>query len=135
MEKYSLLILSWVVYFVLHSVLAADRVKSYFSQSLGKGYRYYRLLYVGLESDAQEQFKADGILKYVRHPIYSATVLIVIAFWLFIPNVTTLVSACCIFNYLAIGIPLEEWKLIKKYGEAYREYKDRVPSIMPKIKP
>ncbi len=176
---------------MLHSVLAADNVKAYFSQSLGKGYRYYRLLYVlfssiglagllllkasipsayllspnnwtkyfslmlatfsififkaafkqysmrgfiGLESDAQEQFKADGILKHVRHPIYSATVLIVIAFWLFIPNIATLVSACCIFSYLAIGIPLEERKLIKKYGEAYREYKDRVPSIIPKIK-
>ncbi|MBX2958167.1 MAG: isoprenylcysteine carboxylmethyltransferase family protein [Cyclobacteriaceae bacterium] len=190
MEKYSLLIFSWIVYFVLHSVLAADSVKLYFSQSLEKGYRYYRLFYVlfsslgltgllllnasipsahlispdkwtkyfslmlatfsififkaafkqysmrgfiGLESDAQEQFKADGILKLVRHPIYSATILIVIAFWLFIPNVTTLVSACCIFIYLTIGIPLEERKLIKKYGEAYREYKDRVPSIIPKL--
>lgn len=181
----------WVGYFMLHSVFAADGVKQYFRKHFQSGYRYYRLLYVGLstiglfamlllnasiasvyliesggwnwyfslmlatfaififkaafkqyslrgfagfESDEQEQFKADGILKRVRHPIYSATILMVMAFWFFIPNVTTLISACCIFIYLAIGIPLEERKLIKKYGDAYRDYRNRVPSIIPKLK-
>jgi protein-S-isoprenylcysteine O-methyltransferase Ste14 len=87
--------------------------------------------FTGFESDDHESFKADGILKHVRHPIYSATILMVVGFWLFIPNVTTLISACCIFIYLAIGIPLEEKKLIKKYGEAYISYKQRVPALIP----
>ncbi len=87
--------------------------------------------FAGFESDEQEQFKADGILKHVRHPIYSATILMVVAFWLFIPNVTTLISVSCIFIYLTIGIPLEERKLIKKYGEAYISYKQRVPALIP----
>lgn len=112
----------------------------YFSLMLGTfaififkaAFKQYNLRgFAGFESDEQEQFKADGILKHVRHPIYSATILMVVAFWLFIPNVTTLISACCIFIYLASGIPLEERKLIKKYGEAYIMYKQRVPALIP----
>lgn len=95
-------------------------------------FKQYKLKgFLGLQNDDHDQFKADGILKHIRHPLYSGTILIVIGFWLFIPTVTTLVSAGCIFMYLAIGIPLEERKLIKQYGEAYREYKRKVPALIP----
>ncbi|MBX2968719.1 MAG: isoprenylcysteine carboxylmethyltransferase family protein [Cyclobacteriaceae bacterium] len=115
----------WNRYFSL--ILATFSIfifKAAFKQYSLKGF-------AGFESDEHEQFRADGILKHVRHPIYSATILMVVGFWLFIPNVTTLISACCIFIYLAIGIPLEEKKLIKKYGEAYISYKQRVPALIP----
>jgi protein-S-isoprenylcysteine O-methyltransferase Ste14 len=116
----------WNRYFSLMlATFAIFIFKAAFKQYSLKGF-------AGFESDEQEQFKVDGILKHVRHPIYSATILMVVAFWLFIPNVTTLISACCIFIYLAIGIPLEERKLIKKYGEAYDLYKEKVPAIFPR---
>ncbi len=89
--------------------------------------------FMGLRDDEQEVFKAGGILKKVRHPIYLATLFIVAGFWLFIPNVTTLVSAGCILVYLAIGIPLEERKLIRKYGDAYRQYRKDVPALIPRL--
>jgi len=101
-------------------------LKAAFKQYSTKGF-------LGLESDQQEAFKANGILRHIRHPIYAGTILVVIGFWLFVPNVTTLVSVCCIFIYLAIGIPLEEKKLIRKYGDAYREYKSKVPSLIPRF--
>lgn len=35
----------WVVFGVLHSVLAGLKVKAWFSARLGKGYRFYRIVY------------------------------------------------------------------------------------------
>lgn len=190
MERYILLVVSWAVYFFLHSLFADDGVKTKAGNLFGKKLTYYRLLYnlvsivglvyllflnasfpssylievnnwtkyislmiatggvfvlkaafkqysmkgfLGVESDQLEAFKANGILNHIRHPIYAGTILVVIGFWLFTPNVPTLVSVCCIFVYLAIGIPLEERKLISKYGDAYREYKKNVPSLIPRF--
>lgn len=90
--------------------------------------------FLGITRENDKEFKVGGILKHIQHPIYTGTILMVIGFWLFIPNIPTLVSACCIFIYLAIGIPLEERKLIKKYGDAYIEYKKNVPALIPRLK-
>ena len=40
-----LLILFWSLYFVIHSLLASEFVKKWFSQRMGKHFRFYRLLY------------------------------------------------------------------------------------------
>lgn len=93
--------------------------------------QYSTKSFLGLQSEANEVFKVRGILSYIRHPIYSATILVVAGSWLLFPDLPTLVSVCCILIYLAIGIPLEERKLIKKYGDAYREYKQSVPALIP----
>ena len=90
--------------------------------------------FIGIAREDDEQFKADGILKHIRHPLYSATILLVLGFWIFVPTVASLISAACIFIYLAISIPLEEQKLTKKYGEGYRIYKKNVPALIPKIR-
>ena len=45
MVLYLFQILLWFTYGVLHSVLAANRVKQFFRQKMGVGYRYYRLIY------------------------------------------------------------------------------------------
>ena len=99
---------------------------------LKAAFRQYNLSgFMGLKDDDHEEFKMGGILQHIRHPLYTATILIALGFWLFIPNVTTLVSVLCIFIYLAVGIPLEESRLIKKYGEQYREYRKKVPALIP----
>jgi len=76
----------------------------------------------------------NGILRYIRHPHYAGTILIVLGYVLFIPEYTSLLNATCIFLYLAIGIKLEENKLIKEFGEAYLRYIKRVPMLIPRIK-
>lgn len=78
-------------------------------------------------------FVRSGLLQHVRHPIYSATILIVIGFFLFSPNQPTLVSTLCILAYLPIGIWLEERKLLKAFGDDYRHYKQQVPALVPKL--
>ncbi|KAA9040864.1 isoprenylcysteine carboxylmethyltransferase family protein [Ginsengibacter hankyongi] len=43
--NYLVLALSWIAYFILHSVLASTKVKIYVKQVSTKFYRYYRLIY------------------------------------------------------------------------------------------
>ena len=96
-------------------------------------FRQYKFSsFIGLREE-DEVFSTQGILNKVRHPIYSGTILIAVGFLLFSPNLPTLISVSCIFIYLIIGIRLEEKKLIQKLGNAYLEYKKRVPMLTPRI--
>ncbi len=45
MINYLLLTSAWFLYFLLHSVLAADSVKSFFEGNLKSVFRYYRIVY------------------------------------------------------------------------------------------
>jgi protein-S-isoprenylcysteine O-methyltransferase Ste14 len=90
--------------------------------------------FLGFKADEFDSFNTQGILKHMRHPIYTGTIFIVIGFVLFIPTLASVISASCIFTYLAIGIYLEEQKLIKKYGEAYMDYKRKVPALIPRFR-
>lgn len=88
--------------------------------------------FVGAKKE-ENVFIKSGLLQHVRHPIYSATILIVIGFFLFSPNLPTLISTLCILGYLPIGIWLEERKLLKAFSEDYRVYKQEVPALVPKL--
>lgn len=189
MNSYLILSLLWLVYFSLHSLLAASSVKQYFRDKLPSVDKYYRFIYsmfatagllgilffsglipknylfssigfirylslvlatfsviifkqafrgykfsyfIGLKQ-GEEEFVTTGILKHVRHPLYSATILLVLGYLLFDPTLATMTSAICIFVYLPIGIYLEEKKLIEQYGDRYLQYKMEVPAIVPKI--
>lgn len=90
--------------------------------------------FIGLAEEKPEPLKTSGILSSIRHPIYSGLIMITIGYFLFTPNLPTLISCCCILVYLPIGIYIEEKKLIGRFGDSYRNYKDRVPALIPKIK-
>lgn len=94
--------------------------------------RYDVKEFLGFRAKKQQKLDTGGILNHVRHPLYSGTMLIVIGFFLFSPYLSSLVSAVCILFYLAVGIHLEEKKLIKEFGDQYLEYKKRVPMLIPK---
>jgi len=100
---------------------------------INAAFRQYKLSsFLGFNKEG-EGFSTNGILNKVRHPIYSGTILITIGFFLFNPNLPTLISLICIFIYLAVGIQLEERKLIQKFGDTYLEYKKRVPMLAPRL--
>jgi len=80
-----------------------------------------------------DYLKISGVYSKVRHPLYSGTILIFIGLFLFIPKISTIIALTATLLYLIIGIPLEERKLILKYGDKYLEYKKKVPSIIPKL--
>ncbi len=90
--------------------------------------------FLGIKNQKEQTLIKSGLLKYMRHPLYSGTILLCLGFWLFIPNTLNLVSIISIFTYLIIGIKLEEVKLLEEFGEEYAAYKQKVPSIIPHVK-
>ena len=75
-----------------------------------------------------------GLHKYVRHPLYFGTLVFVWGLFLMFPLLNNLIAAAIISVYVFIGIRLEEKKLCLEYGEAYKQYKMRVPRLFPKFK-
>jgi methanethiol S-methyltransferase len=72
-----------------------------------------------------------GIHKYVRHPLYSGTFLFVSGLFLLFPTYALLIAAFIIIAYTVLGIKWEEEKLIQEFGEQYRQYKKKVPKLIP----
>ena len=83
------------------------------------------------EAITDEKLQTGGILQYVRHPIYSGTLLLIWGFWLFSPTLAHLISMVCISVYVWIGMRLEEAKLIATFGDTYHQYKKNVPALIP----
>jgi len=86
------------------------------------------------EENHIEPLRTDGVLQYVRHPLYSGTILIAVGLWCFSPTVANLITASVWIAYILIGILLEEKKLTKLYGGAYQEYRERVPMLIPRLR-
>jgi protein-S-isoprenylcysteine O-methyltransferase Ste14 len=188
------ILLAWVVYGALHSMLAASSAKALAERWLGLGVRrYYRLFYnlvvtltllpllalVVLSPDLEisrisfpwvaltllvegmsvlgllagvlqtgalrflglaqitgspdfggpSKLEIRGLYRYVRHPLYLFGLLII---WL-IPLMTWNILA---FNlgatlYILVGIQFEERRLLKEFGQAYADYQQRVPMLIP----
>lgn len=191
MINYLILIVVWVIYYFLHSVLASNEVKEQLTYLLNGSKRMYRLLYsfmsiVGLtliglfimvapserlfetggwgrysgmvlaswgviimtiafrefsmleflgvrDDQSDRKLVKEGIHGRIRHPLYAGTILILLGMFLFIP--TDMVGITCLitFIYIPVGIKLEEDKLLKKFGEEYRQYKASTAAILPGI--
>lgn len=180
----------WILYFTIHSVLAATQVKKTI-QSMGVSVRMYRFVYnilafilllpivyylavipfefaflptlsikflglaIGLfgaliakkafasyntraflglgDMQKEDEFTVSGLLQYVRHPLYSATILMVSGYFLYQPKWSVGVSAFLVILYVVIGIQFEERKLIRQFGNRYLDYKKSTPMLIPRI--
>jgi len=76
-------------------------------------------------------FIRRGLYKYVRHPLYTLSLAILIlwpvmTFWFI-----SVIILCAL--YFWIGSILEERKLVERFGDAYREYQKQVPRIIPSL--
>ncbi len=92
---------------------------------------YSFLAFIGLRNEQAGDFVTSGINAWVRHPIYSGTILITLGYFLFDPRLATLISVICAWIYLWIGIRLEEKKLLKQFGDKYRKYQQEVAAVIP----
>lgn len=83
---------------------------------------------------ATPELKVNGIHKYIRHPLYSGTILFVCGLFFIFPTLSNLIAATLLIIYTLTGISFEEKKLKREFGKAYLEYMSKVPKLIPFFK-
>ena len=75
------------------------------------------------------RFQVRFFYRYTRHPLYLG---FFIAFWS-APTMTAghLLFSAVVSAYVLVAVRLEERDLVAEHGEAYEEYRRRVPRILP----
>ncbi len=69
-----------------------------------------------------------GVLGVVRHPWYTAGVMIL---WVGPKTAPDLVTGVVLSLYLVVGAFMEERKLVAEFGDAYRRYRGEVSMFLP----
>ncbi len=75
-----------------------------------------------------EQLHISTLHRFVRHPWYF---FILVILWTQDMHLVQLVAYSLMTLYFVIGSHLEERKLMECYGDAYRQYCQRVPGLIP----
>jgi len=85
------------------------------------------------ESSTPPTLIVNGLYRWVRHPLYTAGLVLI---WL-TPVMTTGVLALnlALTAYITIGYRLEERRLVAEFGPAYVDYQARVPALVPRWNP
>jgi protein-S-isoprenylcysteine O-methyltransferase Ste14 len=74
----------------------------------------------------------SGPYKYTRNPMLFGTLLIYLAFALFINSITSVVLVSAIFVFmLTVVVKMEERRLLKDFGNQYEEYRKTVSIFIP----
>jgi methanethiol S-methyltransferase len=185
-----LLLLSWALYFFLHSILAANAVKYWLQSNSGISGQVYRLAYnlfnlvglvilvrfhlsiacpsffkstttvlvagllftlaglalmiqsareyhlssfLGISKETNMPLQVKGLHKYMRHPLYSGTLLFFIGICIAFPLYKNWYVLLIMIVYLFIGMWLEERKLILIFGDEYSLYKQKVKRLIPGV--
>jgi methanethiol S-methyltransferase len=74
----------------------------------------------------------DGLYRYVRHPLYTAGLVII---WLVpILSWNLLALNLGLTAYIFIGVYFEERKLLLEFGDPYAEYRQHTPMLIPGLR-
>lgn len=84
------------------------------------------------ESYRPPPFAPRGVYRVIRHPLYTGTLL---PLWA-APTMSRghLLLAAVFTLYLALGSLLEERDLRRRLGDVYRDYRQRVPGFLPRLR-
>lgn len=83
----------------------------------------------------QDVFRRDGVFGAVRHPTYLAHTIILLGIFFITRNAA--VGMVALLDFLVVSlviIPLEERELLKRFGLAFDEYRQKTPRFFPRIR-
>ncbi len=84
-----------------------------------------------LEVRDDHRLVKHGPYKYIRHPIYTGTIIAVIAILIFTSSIVGFVLSLLSIPLLEHRIKNEEMMLIEEYGDEYREYQESTWKLVP----
>jgi methanethiol S-methyltransferase len=80
-----------------------------------------------------ETLMTGGLFRWVRHPLYTFTFLLI---WLMPAMSWNLLALNLgLSAYMLVGTIFEERKLVEDFGEAYERYRKNTPRIIPRLWP
>lgn len=80
---------------------------------------------------ATPKLTVHGLYRYVRHPLYTASLIIL---WLTPEMTLNRLILWSIFTlYFIIGAAFEERKLLREFGQQYADYKAKTPMLLPRF--
>ena len=94
----------------------------------GTLWRYYSSTLIIRED---HQLIQHGIYKYVRHPIYSGTILVFLAIPLCLASLYGFATMALVIPLFLNRIKIEEKLLIEEFGEEYERYKETSRKLIP----
>jgi protein-S-isoprenylcysteine O-methyltransferase Ste14 len=74
-----------------------------------------------------------GPYRLIRHPLYSFGTLFILSFGVVAGNWFIAVMSFAAFILLALRTPIEEAKLLDRFGEEYKEYLRRTGRFLPRL--
>lgn len=85
----------------------------------------------GYVPDQHATLRVSGLYRYVRHPIYTFSLLLVWA--MPVLSVDRLLLALLATLYFYLGARHEEQSLRAEFGLAYEAYREHVPMLLPRL--
>ncbi len=83
----------------------------------------------GMEADTELQ--QTGLFAYMRHPMFAGAIIFMWGVFLGYPYMNNLISAVCLTIYSFIAIFFAEKRLGILYGDMYKQYRGKVPVLLP----
>jgi protein-S-isoprenylcysteine O-methyltransferase Ste14 len=85
-----------------------------------------------IEEEKTGKLVTHGLYRFVRHPLYTFSLLIL---WLS-PKVTinSFIVYLALTLYVLVGAFFEERKLLREFGQEYANYRSVTPMLMPGLK-
>jgi protein-S-isoprenylcysteine O-methyltransferase Ste14 len=82
--------------------------------------------------DEKPELTTHGLYRYMRHPLYTGGLILL---WLTpLMTINSLTLSIILSIYLVVGARFEEHRLLHEFGQAYAEYQQQVPMLIPRIR-
>lgn len=82
-----------------------------------------------LDEPERGQFIKDGMYAYMRHPLYTFSMIVLMASPIMTYNLLFIIV--CVALYFWIGSIFEERNLVKRFGSDYKTYQKEIPRFIP----